>query len=280
MAVRVLPTDNPTHHIKLSDRAGTTVGLILANAKGDPAPSYNKSPVDRTALKTSSGNSGYSDLTYPYAPITQDNWSGGRGSLDFERDSTKFYDSFRVNTHRDSKAFLGPQEQYSIMPGGATALDYRAPGRYTKFETATVGTTVLSFVPNANYTMTKIWLLIKKMATAISPLYFTLYKDGVSQGTYVTGSFLFDVTSEWLALDFGSQALVTTSTYTITTLGSPEIGFAYNVPTLATAVSGSYACFLAEGAAVDNTALYYQYRQQQYMIVNPTAGGAPTTKRA
>ena len=55
MTVRVVPTDNPTHHIKLSDRAGTTVGLILANAKGDPAPSYSKSPVDRTALKTSSG---------------------------------------------------------------------------------------------------------------------------------------------------------------------------------------------------------------------------------
>jgi len=85
---------DPTHHIKLRDRAGTSVGLILCNDKGEPAPIYNKNPIERTALKTQSGGGSYSDFDYPYAPIVQDDWSGGRGNRDFERDSTRYDDGY------------------------------------------------------------------------------------------------------------------------------------------------------------------------------------------
>ena len=46
---------SPTHHVLLTDRDGTSVGLILCNDKGEPSPQWVKAPVQRTALKTTSG---------------------------------------------------------------------------------------------------------------------------------------------------------------------------------------------------------------------------------
>ena len=84
MPVHCSPSDpSPTHHVSLQDRSGRTIGLILCDTNGDKKKAFNRTPVDRTALKTTTGNSQYSDMQYPYSPIVEDDWSGGRGSLDF-----------------------------------------------------------------------------------------------------------------------------------------------------------------------------------------------------
>src|SRR5688500_14125866 len=100
MSIRVGPdVSNPTHHIAISDRKGNKVGFILCddNGKDNLGPgSIVEIPVETTDLKQTSGSSSYEQFDYPYSPIVQDDLSGGRGSPDFERDSTKFLDSSRT----------------------------------------------------------------------------------------------------------------------------------------------------------------------------------------
>src|SRR3989304_4586080 len=101
MAIRVSPTEpEPTLHFRLSDRSGKALGLTVCDEKGNPKNLYDpglyvKQPVETTANKQTSGSSSYDIFDYPYSPIVQDDLSGGRGSLDFERDNTKYFNSYR-----------------------------------------------------------------------------------------------------------------------------------------------------------------------------------------
>ena len=117
------PKNTQRHDVILSDRKGRKIGLKLATSNGKHDPfGFARSPVDRTALKTASGQSSYSDFQYPYSPVVQDDFSGGRGGLDFERDTTKFYDSHRVRTGVSNKAFLGPRSSTPKATAGMTML--------------------------------------------------------------------------------------------------------------------------------------------------------------
>lgn len=104
---------NPTHHLSLSD-GERTIGLIVTNSRGErDARSIRRSPMQRTAMKTTTGNQTYSDMNWPWVTAAQDNFSGGRGSEDFEKDTSKYFDGRRLNVTSD-KVFLGPQETYMI----------------------------------------------------------------------------------------------------------------------------------------------------------------------
>lgn len=262
------PTNlNSTHHVTLIDRDGVKVGLILCDDAGNPKPTFNKRPIDRTALKTTSGNSGYSDFQPPYSPITQDDWSGGRSGLDFERDGTKFYDSFRVNTHRNNKAFLGPQEQYSY---GYKSIGYRVPSRYTVF--GYPSSTVITWTASANYTIARISLLIKRVGTPTADLTLSLRKadNTVLDTETLTVANVADYIAEWQAVPF-SASIVSGTTYKIVVTSSNADAsnrweFGHATPT--TALDANYACYIIETADVDDKAIFYEYKGQQYMVLS------------
>jgi len=125
MTVSVSPTTASTHHISLQDVDGYVLGLIVASARagGDVDRDIKllaRSPIDRTAMKTSSGDTEYSDWRPPYYALKQDDFSGGRGSDDFNKDKTKFYDAGGLNTRRPGYLHLNGQEQFSglLRAGG------------------------------------------------------------------------------------------------------------------------------------------------------------------
>jgi hypothetical protein len=293
MAVRVRnattnAVDNvPTHHISLTDVNGVEVGLILCNDKGEPSPVWNKTPIERTALKTSSGSSSYGDFDYPYAPITQDDWSGGRGGLDFERDSTKFYDDNRVNTHRENKAYLGPMEHFSK---GYKVMDYRVQSRYICFDvyktdlTVPIVNDILTFVPTSNYTMRRIWVMMRKPVSATCDMPTITLHDGTSVVASVTLPTTIRSASRetpaWYPLDM-SVALVTTKTYTLqidqyysTPLDwSDEESFTFGYNDLTKGLTKGM--YIIETAASDDEVIYYEYKGQQYKVLSPV-GAAPT----
>lgn len=129
---------NPTHHISLSD-GNVTIGLIARDARGQiTAQAIRREPIQRTAMKTTSGDVKYSDMNWPWMVIAQSDWSGGRGLDDSEKDQTRFYDSMRANTSF-GKIFHGPQEVYTTgyrkqhmyMPGSVSWLKMLpGPTRY------------------------------------------------------------------------------------------------------------------------------------------------------
>lgn len=113
MTVRVGTTEQrPNYHLKLAgtSNAGvsSSLGLILCDSKGRPTPlGITKTSYPRTALKIGQGNGGYGDFEMPYTPIVQGDWGGGRGQADFDKDASRFYDSWRCDTTRGDLR-LGP----------------------------------------------------------------------------------------------------------------------------------------------------------------------------
>lgn len=296
--VRVSPTEHtPTHHFSLSNRKGTKIGLTLCKGDGTPldvhAPDvYIKNPVETTASKQTSGSSSYADFDYPYSPIVQENLSGGRAGLDYERDSTKYFDAYRCRSGRENKAYAGPLEQYV---SGLRSQDQTTP-THVRWVQATESQRYLykRFTASASYTAGIVWLWVRRKGQP-GDLTIALYSDSSGEvgallaSKTVAYTRLEDVLSEWLDESI-SQALTSGSAYWLVINAastdnndqhwkiacSPTVGATYqstafdSTPT-ATAFDLYYR--LTE-ANTTNTCIPYEYKEQQYFVISG-ATGAP-----
>jgi len=134
-----LATGSSPSHIVTLAAAGTTFGLVLCDAQGIPSSrAITRSPTNRTSIKMSQGGTKYADLEGPYLSLVQSDWSGGRGQEDFGDDSSRFFDSYRMNTWMAGRAILGGQETYgtgyrnqdNVMPGSVAWTSLYGATRY------------------------------------------------------------------------------------------------------------------------------------------------------
>lgn len=289
--IRVAPdAQNPTHHISLRGRGGKTIGLVMCDSKGVPTWSgFRRMAVERTSLKTTSGNNSYADLEYPYAPVVQDDWSGGRGNLDFERDSTRFYDSFRLRTSLSNKAFLGPQEQFTT---GTRDQDMSTPGAVawnkmidSKYRLA------VRFIASASYTAEQIWLLLRRRGTP-NNLIVAVYSDSAGavgteiDSVTVSASDLADILSEWVVNTVSASLTSGTAYWVVVTANTSDdtdnhwqIGTRNETGTTKYGASWDTASFdlyyrVLDGDG-DKTVIFFDYKGQQYKVVSD-ATGAPS----
>lgn len=131
MAPDATPTNRkPSHHVTLEEVSGANkYGFILSGARGEARPQgIKRDPIQRTSLKLSQGATRYSDFAEPFTPIDQNDWSGGRALEDFERDQSRFFDSYRLNSWQPNRLILGPQEVYTT---GVRKLNQKIPGSVT-----------------------------------------------------------------------------------------------------------------------------------------------------
>lgn len=296
--VRVSPTEPfPTHHIALTDRSGRTVGLILCDEDGIPVGSlknaFAKNPVDTTAMKQTSGNSSYESYEYPYSPIVQDDLSGGRGNLDFERDSTKYYDSSRARTGRANKAYAGPQETYAT---GIRTADQNLPGSVTWHKLIdTQRYLYRRFQASASYTAGLVWLLTRRKGIP-EDMTVAIYADNAGDvGTSlesITISYdrLPDVLMEWLNETI-SEALTSGTYYwlVVSATTSDNEGNHWLIGMENSAGSTYYSAafdntptslsrdlyFRVTAADTAKTCVPYSYKEQQYFVISG-ASGAPS----
>ena len=267
MTIRVGPTEKqPTHHVKLTDRNGNSVGLILCNDKGEPAPMYNRTPIERTALKTTSGGGSYADFNYPYSPIVQDDWSGGRGNLNFESDSTRYFDGHRVTTRHSNKVFLGPQEWFS---NGYRSLNYPINKGYHRAYQETI---VAPFTASSTYTSGRVWLRAQKNGTPNNiTLSIKRTSDNVTMGSGTLDVAGLDVIGEWISVNVSASLTSGIAYY----LSISEVQSSLKFLGYYSFSQNAGTFFLIEPAAVDDTCIYYEYKGQQYKVLS-TAGAAPT----
>ena len=295
MPVRVSPTEqNPTHHISLRDRSGRTIGLILCDEKGQPIKSasgaFNKVPVETTAQKQTSGSSSYNDYQYPYSPIVQDDLSGGRGNLDFERDSTKFYDSFRTLSGRANKAYAGPQEQFT---SGLRSQNQNVPGNVVWHKLInTQRYLYYRFQASASYTAGLIWILARRKSIP-GDLTLAICSDSAgnvgSVLSSVTVSYdrLPDVLSEWLNETI-SQSLTSGTYYWLMIYGDENdnndkhwlIGMknasggtltSEDFDSTPSSISKDLY-FRITTANSAKTCIPFTYKEQQYFVISGTSG--------
>lgn len=226
MTVKVSPDiDFPTHHISLSD-GNKTIGLIATDSAGNASPyALTRAPVTRTAMKTTTGNAKYSDYEPPWTPIAQEDWSGGRGNDDFDKDTTRYYDGYRANT-MFGKIMHGPQEKYST---GLRSANNNMPGNVSWWSLITGSGLYLSnkFIPAANYTASELWLLIRRRGTPTGDLTIEIRDNNsgvpgsVLQTMTVTTTNMTDTLSEWWVNTIsGGQAVTASTTYWIVAYSS------------------------------------------------------------
>lgn len=218
--IRVGPKETrPTHDISLSD-GNDSLGLIICDTKGVHKPKQiQRRPVPRTAMKTTSGNQKYSDFEPPWSPIAQDDWSGGRGMLDFDDDITRYYDNWRANT-LFGNIFLGGQETYST---GYRDQDMNLPGsvRWVSLLTGSMKYLAAKFAASANYDSEYIYLWVKRKGTPDDTLKVELCSDSagdpgaVLQYETISTDDIEDIVSEFYRFDITTQALVSGTSYWI-----------------------------------------------------------------
>lgn len=296
MPIRVTPTEvEPTHHFALKDRLGRRLGLTACNQNGEPVdlwdPTfYVKQPVETTAMKQTSGSSSYDIFDFPYSPIVQDDLSGGRANLDFERDSTKFYDSYRCISGRPNKAYAGPLETYATglrnqdqsMPGSVDFVKLTETNRYI----------YKRFQAGAGYTVGAVWNLVRRIGKP-GNLTIAIHADAAGAvGSLLTSitiphTRMNDILSEWLNESI-SQAVSNGAYYWLviySDAGDNEkkhwlvavkeaVGSTYSsasyTATPTAAVFDLY--FRLTDVETEKTCLPFEYREQQYFVISGTSG--------
>lgn len=105
-----------THDLILTSGT-TTVPLILCDRTGKRNPlAFTRTPINRNSLKMYNGTQKYADLEPPWTPVAQTDWSGGRGSKDFDKDESMYYDGYNINTCRPGEIILGPEATSTLTP--------------------------------------------------------------------------------------------------------------------------------------------------------------------
>lgn len=295
MPIRVSPTEaRPTHHIALQDRSGRTVGLVLCDEKGQPIRSkdglFTKIPVDTTAQKQTSGSSSYNDYEYPYSPIVQDDTSGGRGNLDFERDTTKYFDSFRARSGRPNRVYAGPLETYAT--GVRTAEQYM-PGSVSWHKlTGTQRYLYRRFTASATFDIRLAWLLLRRKSTP-SNLTIQLRSDSAgSVGNLLASATIAytdtaDTLMEWMVPNLTYSVASGTAYWLVVYASDTDNETAHWMIGMKNSTGSTYysASYSASPSAytkdlymrltdanTNKTCIPYQYKEQQYFVISPETG--------
>ena len=114
MPVNVSPTEpRPSHHLSLVAEDGTEFGFLLCDGDGNILPTaIARSNLQSQPLKTSSGESKYSDTELPFVVSAQSDFQQGIGQERFEDNQTK-YQYGRRTQNTIGKLTLGPREHFT-----------------------------------------------------------------------------------------------------------------------------------------------------------------------
>lgn len=281
-----------SHHISLSD--GTNVlGFIAVNAKGDADPfSITRAPVNRSALKTTSGNQTYSDMEPPWSPVAQVDWSGGMGKEDYDDDVTRFYHADRVNTAFTGRMFLGAQETYST--GGFRSQQNNLPGSLTWSAIKTGDRNYLAYylTANANFSVTGIYLYLRRHGTPTAALTVELCSNSggvpwtVLQTATVDTTTITDTAAALYKFAITAEAITSGTTYWVkvySTAGTDQhhwkVGVNNSAGTSKQSSNGTdwettnvdLYCRLAD-AGHGKTPILFDYLYSRYLILNGSSG--------
>ena len=282
---------SPSGHVSLYDGT-TTVNFVLVDGVGNIDPqAIQRRAQNRTSLKGSEGGGTYADFEPPYIPVVQNDWSGGRGQEDFERDRSRFFDSYRLNTWMPNQVILGPQEQYTT---GYRVDDYIMPGSIT-WTSLLSGTRYLAVSFSAEGgAMDRVYLWIRRVGTgSVGAIKAELNNDSsgdpgtIRESQVITGA-TFGTDSASVLQEFvwsGTNTLTGSTTYWIkinaesadTTANHWEVGTSSTVGTTEQSSDNSSWSAASVGlyfrlvdADDDREHLYFEYKQGQYKVSKPT----------
>jgi len=306
----VSPTSTiPDHDLTFSDGT-TTIGVILTDDTGQPFPrAIQETPMQRTALKTSTGDSKYSDFELPYMSIVQDDWSGGRGALNFEDDKTRYYDARRVNTEIEGKLFLGARETYSTA-GFRTGINQNINKHLNWYTLSQAGAKLgAKFYSVAGFNLAEVWLWLRPVGVPTGTITVEVWSHDAGNDrpsakvkdigtyTYTTWNSLMDInSSELVTFPAASVYALSATTYywivaydTATPasmfnywmIGTESLSGAGNTKIYSGSAWGSFqttfdVLYRAVDQINEKQGIFYEYKRAMYYVTQPAAGGNST----
>ena len=103
------------YDVSIERKGASKLNFNLCDHRGRPSRArgaFNMVQFPQLALKMQQGDTDHSDREPPYASREQLDFSGGRAWDDFEKDKSRFYDSYRAQTWHEGRLILGPEETY------------------------------------------------------------------------------------------------------------------------------------------------------------------------
>jgi len=308
MTVTVSPnTAHPTHHLKLSDSL-RSLGLVITDGRGNANPkAWSRNPIPRQTLKMYSGQTTWADMEPPWTPIGQDDWSGGRGNEDFDKDSTRYYDGWMADTTRANEITLGGHPVYAY--GHRTLVQswpYRSSSggelmRTLSRLTAATPYYAVRFIPTVTLATATIRKLVFLAAASMSgaganlldvDIYTNVggfpgasiwhdtvanYSNFTNQIVYHTaniGAAVVDLTagtSYWLVFHHAGTA---TNYWELLTTTDPKATAATKTPAGAWAASDANPWFRVLAPDDDFRAHFFEYRGALYAVLSYEDAGA------
>jgi hypothetical protein len=220
---------NPTHHVVLTDPAGTSLGLMICDPTGKNDPTQiRRAPYPRTGLKITQGATKYADKELPFADAHQEDWSGGRAALNISDDLTRYYDSYRAHTEYSGMVTNAAQESYANTAGVAATdfpvVNQHWPNPFTFYSNWPVGNyadkVAVKFTTADSYTIGTIHFILSRVGTP-NDLYVYLFSDNAGSPDTNIGT-LARIAASQIPVDITKEVMVAvpTATFAMTTATS------------------------------------------------------------
>lgn len=182
-------TEDYTHHLKLTKYDGTYRGLVLCDARGEPNPKGIQliSNPEHNVIAKPPG-SRFDDRKPPYVAVEQNDWHGGSGMRDFERDHTRFRDSGFLWSPTPGRIYPAPLPKIATqsdryitkkMPGDVSFLASAAANEYV----------AVKFSPSDTGTYNRLGAILRKIGTTDGTARISVYSDSAgSPGAEIEGA--------------------------------------------------------------------------------------------
>ena len=161
MTAKADPGEWASTHDLILTLGSTTVPLVLCDRNGNRNPlAFTRNPINRNSLKMYAGTQKYADLEPPWTPVAQTDWSGGRGSKDFDKDESMYYDGYNINTLRPGEIILGPKATSTLVATSTSNTEGSTYGSISGLAHAETKYYAYKFTAGATIDVVKINLIL------------------------------------------------------------------------------------------------------------------------
>jgi len=191
--------------------------LIPCDTAGNFAwTGVTRAPLTRNAMKTSNTSNQYSDLEPPWISIPQEDWTGGRGSDIFSKDTTRYRDGKRCQAAFNQVIYNAPLDYYSDGFGRAVATNCPGSLYWERVSKRYIAVQFTAGLASAG----EVYIHLRRRGTPKAALTVSL-TDGLSDSANVLATHSFtttevaDTLAEFFKFTFDAVTLTVDDTYYI-----------------------------------------------------------------
>ena len=268
-----------THHILLTDKDSTELGLICVDRRGNRKGQVAVNPYPQMASQIRQGRGKHSDRVPPFEETELGDFSGGLGSLHFDEDKSKYYSGVMADTSKPGRAICAGLPHLTTGISDNDENSWCDSVFWTAFDEGVTDSITTSFVASASYNIASVTLILRsEKETNIPALQGDELKlsllaennDVLKTKSLYTEEI--ELISHKMKFTFSSVQAVTAGTTYKVKISRESYGAA--APEVKVAVDGSDdLIFRTHDDTADFSILPFEYRGGFYVVTQPADRG-------